>query len=217
MEEEDASPGLYALIEDVAPKEAGHRLGIPGAHPPGLAFWAAALRETFEETGVLLEPDPRRCRSIPLGPESEEGRLREDLHQGRTSFRAVLEALGATLGGKRVVYAGHWVTPVQEGYRYDTRFFAAEVPADCPVFPDGVELVEALWVTPAEASVLNRAGELPMVFPTIRTLQALEPFESPREALEALGRREFPRLLPRVEETEEGVRFILEGPGRLLP
>jgi 8-oxo-dGTP pyrophosphatase MutT (NUDIX family) len=210
VDEADTSTDLLALLEGPTPAEADDRLGIPGGHPPGLAYWAAALRETFEEAGILLAGGGGGCRAVPLDGKDPTGRLRRDLHEGNTSFPAVLEAMGATLDGKRVAYIGHWKTPVQERYRYDTRFFGAEITADCPVFPDGVEMVEALWMTPTEALSRNRRGDLPMVFPTLMTLQALEPFRSPREALRELARRDIPCLLPRVEVTEDGVRMVLE-------
>jgi hypothetical protein len=99
------------------------------------------------------------------------------------------------------------VTPVQERQRYDARFFAAELPESCPVFPDGEEMLEAIWVTPSEALSLNREGTLPMVFPTLVTLEALMPFETPADALRELGGRKIPRLLPLVEESGNGVLF----------
>ena len=211
VDEEDASPDLHALMENLSPGEADTRLGISGSHPPGLAYWAAAFRETFEETGILLGAAGGGYRSVPMEPGTANGRLRISLHRGEMSFRAVLEAMGTTVGGGRAAYIGHWVTPVQERYRYDTRFFGTEIPAECPVHPDGTELVQALWITPAEASIRNREGSLPMVFPTIKTLEALEPFPTPREALDALGKMKIPRLLPRVEETRDGIRMVLEG------
>ena len=211
VDEGDTSPQLQRLLEGLSPDEANARLGISDPSLPGVAFWIAALRETFEETGVVLGGGTNGVGSVSLEDQDRPGRLRRDLQEGVISFVDVLKELGVVLGLGGVSYFGHWVTPVQERYRYDTRFFAAEIPPDCPVFPDGVELVESLWLTPTEALDRNREGGLPLVFPTLFTLRALQPFKTPGEALEALGGEEIPRLLPRVEETEDGVRMVLEG------
>lgn len=210
VDENDASAETFALLNGPSPSDADTRLGVAGGRLPGLAYWAAALRETFEEAGILVERGAAGFRAVPLDQKEKHGRLRKELHGGRATFPEVLEAMGATLDGKRVAYIGHWKTPVQERYRYDTRFFGAEIPADCPAFPDGVEMVEALWITPTDALTRNRAGGFPMVFPTLMTLQALEPYRSPRKALEHLAGREIPCLLPRVEAREDGVRMSLE-------
>lgn len=168
-----------------------------------------ALRETYEEVGILLT-DKGSFRAFPLEGEGEGSRVRKALHRGEISFSHALKALGEKEPRTDLLTPiGHWVTPVQEPFRYDTRFFAVQVPGDCPAFPDGVELVEAVWMTPKEALRENSSGHLPMVFPTILTLEALATFHSPGEALEALGQREIPRLLPRVESTGDGVRMTV--------
>jgi len=177
------------------------------------AFGVAALRETFEEAGILLFAEDPGCRSYPNGHGSEGARLRQALRKGETSFRNVMESLGGKLPTDRLTFIGHWVTPVREPYRYDTRFFATEVPTDCEAFPDGTELVESTWLTPDRALALNEEGRLPMVPPTIETLRALSPYLDPEKALRHLGGMKIPRLLPRVEEAGDGVRMILEDPG----
>jgi len=210
VDADDTSPGVHAFLKGLSSAEADARLGITQGETPGPAFWATAIRETFEETGVLLEECVGGSRSVPMGEEEGYSRWREKLHSGEASFEAILGKMGASLGGGRVAYIGHWVTPVQERYRYDTRFFAAEASVACPVFVDGVEMVESVWVTPSAALAGNREGNFPMVFPTLVTLRSLEPFGTPAEALETLGKRKVPRRLPRVEETGDGVRMIVD-------
>jgi len=210
VDENDASPEISPFLDAPRPSEADTRLGIVGGRLRGLAYWTAALRETFEEAGILVERGSPGYRAVPLSQQGETGRLRRDLHRGRVTFPDVLKAMGANLDGRRMAYIGHWRTPVQERYRYDTRFFGAEVAAGCPAFPDGVEMVEAMWITPTEALTRNRTGSFPMVFPTLVTLQSLQPFQSPRRALESLSEKPIPCLLPRVEAREDGVRMVPE-------
>jgi 8-oxo-dGTP pyrophosphatase MutT (NUDIX family) len=177
-----------------------------------VAFRVTALRETFEETGILLPAGELASLSIPMKGEKEGSRLRRALLKGECSFDEVLQELRLTVGPERLTPIGHWVTPIQEAYRYDTRFFGLEVPDECSAYPDGTELVEARWVTPSKALRLNREGRLPMIFPTLHTLQALTAFSTPREALDTLGKRNIPRLLPQVEETKDGIRMTLGPP-----
>jgi 8-oxo-dGTP pyrophosphatase MutT (NUDIX family) len=203
----DGAPDLFERLDGPRPEVADARLDVGGTFPPGLAFWVAALRETFEETGVLLTSESVGYRSAPSDERDGLGRLRGALHRGAADFRAVVDHVGSKLAGTKISYIGHWVTPVQERQRYDARFFAAELPRGCPVLPDGEEMLEAIWVTPSEALSLNREGVLPMVFPTLVTLETLKTFETPADALRALGGRKVPRLLPRVEESDGGVLF----------
>lgn len=206
---EDGSREMEPFLSEPNPIEAKALLGENPDLPPAHAFWVAALRETFEEAGILLGEGEEGVCSFPLGEGEGIGGLRRDLHSGNRSFPSILGAMGRGLNGGSLRYIGHWMTPTQERYRYDTRSFGAEVPPDCQAFPDGIEMVEAVWLTPEEALHRNKAGVLPMVFPTILTLEDLLPFRSPREALEELGRRPIQRLLPMVEDTGRGVKMVL--------
>jgi len=178
--------------------------------PHLLPFVAAALRETQEETGILLGNGPGGEGTRQVNEEQGGADLLKALRAGEFTFPEVLKHLGGPRLPGHLPLIGHWVTPVQERYRYDTRFFAAQVPPDCQAVPDGRELVEAVWLTPEEALGRNREGKLPMVFPTVATLETLRPFSHPAEALEALDRTEVPRLVPTVEETKEGIRMRLD-------
>jgi 8-oxo-dGTP pyrophosphatase MutT (NUDIX family) len=169
-----------------------------------------ALRETFEEAGIL-PGSYGECLAFPLEGRSRGSRIRREVQRGSGSFSDALEELGISIDPDSLTLVGHWVTPVQEPFRYDTRFFAVEVPEECPAYPDGVEMVEATWSTPERALEENRAGRLPMVFPTLLTLRALSEFDSPQQALRTLAGKIIPRLLPRVERAGDAVRMTLEG------
>ena len=195
---------------------------IPGAHVfpgggvdseeegtgPGAFRWTA-LRETFEETGILFPAERGASLSFAMDGQSVGSRLRRDLMGGRCTFARVLRELHLTTDPHRLTFIAHWVTPEAEAYRYDTRFFALEVPPDCRAYPDGRELVRGRWMTPQEALDLNRVGRLPMVVPTLHTLQALTPFSSPEKALATLGERRILRLLPVMQESAGGIRVTL--------
>ncbi|MFC1660026.1 hypothetical protein ACFL3S_00990 [Gemmatimonadota bacterium] len=216
VDEEDGAPAILDRIKGITPEAAQARLAVPGNSPPALAFFGAAIRETFEETGVLLEKNalradapgnrPHRVTSLPADILHSH---RRELLEGRRTFADVMEERDGELEGA-LTYIGHWVTPHPEPRRYDTRFFAVAVPDHFRVEPDGQEMVEALWLTPHAALERNRKGTLPLVFPTLRTLEALAEFRSPAEALAAYKDREIPRCLPRLTLTPDGIRIDLD-------
>lgn len=209
MDPEDGDRGNFPRLHGITPEIAQSCLGLGEGEPPALAYWLAALRETFEETGVLLhrrtgkDPPPSRRRL------KAEALARSMLLANAVSFKDVLETLDVTLDAGALGYIGHWLTPECEPRRYDTRFFAAEVGGDAQVTPHEREMVEAQWLTPAEALSRNREGTLPLVFPTLFTLEELQPFKTPREALGYLRGRPVPRRLPVLERTEIGIGFHL--------
>jgi 8-oxo-dGTP pyrophosphatase MutT (NUDIX family) len=221
----DALPDLLPRLAGLAADGARARLGRQeresegndGATPPPVAFFVAALRETFEETGVLLGAPPAGCRTFPVGGNRQGGQVRARLLEGRCTFQQVLEELGVDLDAGTLQPIGRWVTPEPERRRYDTRFFAAEVPGACPVEPDRGEIEEALWLTPAEALDRNLAGRLPLVYPTLRTLEHLAAFREVRQALEHFKGRDFPRLLPRLVRRPTGIEIAVDEPAHEHP
>ena len=142
----------------------------------------AALRELFEETGIL--PGCRRAVA------SEElARARGELLLQRARFSEVAADLGIDFSAVRVVYFARWITPASAALRFDTRFFllAAEEPLGAVSLT--VEHDAALWATPAAALRRYADGRLPMLFPTVRTLECLAGFASIGSGLEALRDR----------------------------
>ena len=220
VDRKDGLPDLLPHLSGLSPDAARTRLGVEEGEadagaadaPPPVAFFVAALRETFEETGILLGVPPMGFRTIPAGGGSLEGEARARLLAGRSSFRHLLEELAVNLDAASLRFIGHWVTPEPEPRRYDTRFFAVEVPGDCRAEPYRGEVEEALWLTPAEALQRNRSGLLPLVFPTLRTLEELEPFKDAAEALAHFEGRPFPPLLPRLIRKPTGIEITVDDP-----
>ncbi|MGH2951024.1 MAG: NUDIX hydrolase [Solirubrobacterales bacterium] len=104
-----------------------------------------------------------------------------------------------------------WITPEVVPVRFDTHFFVALAPAHSPPRPDGREVDDAGWFSPAGALERHRAGELELVFPTIRTLETLTPFTSAAAVIEAARDRVVEPILPRVVGTREDHRVLLPG------
>ena len=125
----------------------------------------AAIRELFEEAGVLLA----------TGGSREERRIvRSRLVRGETTFRASAEALDLRLDTSALVPLSRWVTPAGMPRRFDARFYVAELPADAEVSIEGGEVVEAAWFAPRAALDAMSRGDLSMWLPTSSTIQQLE-------------------------------------------
>jgi 8-oxo-dGTP pyrophosphatase MutT (NUDIX family) len=210
VEAYDSHPDIVERIDGVTAESAARRLELtPDADPPALAYYVAALRETFEETGILVGREPTGGAAICNPTEPGYNTLVGDLRADGRRFPAVLDRRGWRLDGAAMEYIAHWITPVAEPRRFDTRFFAAAVPGGQGTLLHSSEVTEAVWLTPAEALELNVRGDMPMVFPTIRTLESLLSFRAPEDVLEEFAGRALPTILPRLVTTPRGVAMEL--------
>lgn len=186
----DAASELSDYWKDLSPAAAAKRLGLSqNADPPALAYYSAAVRETFEETGLLVASHTSHS-ALPTNP------AREALLAGNTGLAEVVSTLATRFNGAAIEYIGHWVTPTNSKRRYDTRFFVVKVAAGAKVTWDEREMSEALWLTPADALARQRDGNLPLIYPTLYTLQQLAPFTSAERAFSFYQGRPVPRIQP---------------------
>jgi 8-oxo-dGTP pyrophosphatase MutT (NUDIX family) len=186
----DADPRAEALCVGLDDATASRRLGLPQG---GLAYWVAAIRETFEEAGVLLAVDAASQRELRLDDPAAHRRfdaLRADVDQERIGLVDAARDEHLQLRTDAVHYVGRWVTPEGPPRRYDTRFFLAACPAGQRALHDHGEAVDSCWMRPAEALDGFESGSLTMLPPTLGMLRALARFESSAQALEAAARHE---------------------------
>jgi 8-oxo-dGTP pyrophosphatase MutT (NUDIX family) len=185
-----------------------------GTSDGGLAYWAAAIRESFEEAGVLLAyaengelvnpGDPARIARF------EEYRRR--LNAGEDILAEMLQQEGLQLAVDRLTYFSHWITPVTAPRRYDTRFFVAVAPQGQEALPDNVEAIHHVWVHPPEAVQRHREGKFKMRTPTIRTLEKFADYDKADTLIAALrAQPTIPALLPRIGR--KGQRLMPGDPG----
>lgn len=176
MEPDDAPPVAGALGESLAA-----RMGLAAALAEGYA--QAALRETFEEMGLLITAAPAQ---------NELRAAREAMARAELAWAAWPPAREAPAG---LVYFDHWITPEIEPKRFDTRFFAAAVAADAAPEPNA-ESISWGFFSPAEALARVARGEMAMAPPTLVTMQRLARFTALDEALAGLAGRAVAPLQP---------------------
>jgi 8-oxo-dGTP pyrophosphatase MutT (NUDIX family) len=189
-------------LDDVT---ASAKLGIDHG---GLAYWVAAVRECFEEAGVLLAA-PRHGGPLQLRNED-----RHEVHDSSLSLVELCRRDDLVLDLAGTHYVDHWITPVGEQRRFDTRFFLTEMPADQEPLHDERETVDSIWVRPAEALRMQQAGELMMMPPTMANLRFLAPHATAAAALAAGAAVDRPVCtLPKLRRDDAGRVIGVSMPG----
>lgn len=211
VDEADRHSDLEAVCRGRTDAEASDLLSVTEG---GLAYWVAAIRECFEEAGVLLAYDPAGD-ILSLADSSVADRYvehRRRVDAGELRLVDLCRAENLHLAVDRIHYFSHWITPVGPPRRYDTRFFVAAAPPEQEPLHDNREAIAKLWVRPGDALERHRRGELDMIFPTIRNLEAIDRFPTSAELLAAAAAIEsVPTILPRVVSDGQGMRIVLPG------
>ncbi|HEU4923657.1 MAG TPA: MBL fold metallo-hydrolase [Burkholderiales bacterium] len=178
--EDHSSHRVIGLTE----AQANERLKVSSG---GLAYYVAAVRECFEEAGVLLacEKDGK-----PVSAKRAESLL----HWRKKPFRNMLDAEDLYIPARELAYYGHWVTAPGRSRRFDTRFFVAIAPEGQRGSHDAGETVHDIWTTPREALERCERGEIELVHATQVSLKDLARFSEPRAAYD------YVRALPEIEE-----------------
>jgi 8-oxo-dGTP pyrophosphatase MutT (NUDIX family) len=201
----DSGAWRWCLGQDDAMASA--RLGLAEG---GLNYFVAALRECFEEVGLLFvcQPDGSPADLARHAQALRDWRHR--LHHGEATMAALCEAFDWRLDLREMAYFSHWLTPVVRPKRFDTRFFVRLAPPTQQAMPDMGEALELMWLTPDEALQPQRALKLLNV--TQRTLHDMRGFSSARAAYQhALALRGVARHFPRPALARDGSqRFIIE-------
>ncbi|MEU4288892.1 NUDIX hydrolase [Kribbella sp. NPDC026596] len=161
------------------------------------AYVAAAVRETFEECGVLLAgPSTSSVVSDTTGDDWEADRI--ELEAGRLRFADFLHRRGLVLRADLLGPWAHWITPEFEPKRYDTSFFVAALPTGQVTRDVTSESDQVAWMRPADAVAAVEGGELLMLPPTYLCCRELTPYDDVAAVLDAAGDREIRTILPTV-------------------
>ena len=149
-----------------SPAEFGDLLGA--APELARALVVAAVRETFEESGVLLAGPPDGSTVAVAGPDWDRDRVA--LLSGELSFPGLLSKRGLTVLADRLVPWARWITPEVEPKRFDTRFFVALMPPGQVIAAHEAEADKLAWIAPGAALESARAGEIMLLPPTATIL-----------------------------------------------
>jgi 8-oxo-dGTP pyrophosphatase MutT (NUDIX family) len=190
VDQQDFLPHRVVGLDDGS---ASCQLGVAAG---GLRYWVAAIRECFEECGVLLAY--RDGRPLRLSGAAEAARFedyRERLIAGSLTLEEVCAAENLRLAGDRLVYFSHWITPEQAPRRFDTRFFIAAMPEGQETLAHAWETADDEWVRPRDALASHKAGRWQMIAPTLITLASIAEFAEVESLLGTVAaQRHLPEL-----------------------
>lgn len=184
---------------------ASARMGMASG---GLAWLVAAIRECFEEAGVLLARRRDEDHVIRFADPEVVARFntaRHAVHEGELALADLCAEEDLLLLTDRIHLVDHWVTPMGERRRFDTRFFVAAAPPEQEPLHDDKETIASRWVRPADALDMWRAGDLQMFPPTIAALEFLVPRADVDAAVAAAAAVGIPTVVtPRIVLDEAG-------------
>lgn len=199
-------PGGKTHAGDDDPAWADHVLGWDGFDSVQRGLRIAAIREVFEEAGILLA---QHVDGSPMGGEACPMDVRLAVDAGKIAFLDVVRDLGAKLQLDALTVFARWITPPLTPKRFDTWFYAVKAPADQLAACDGRETVDAEWIAPDEALRMAAAGTRKVIFPTRMNLQLLAEASSAADAVARAASRTLVTVEPKVQSRPEGRVLVL--------
>jgi 8-oxo-dGTP pyrophosphatase MutT (NUDIX family) len=200
VDKSDASEDYSSLCVGMDDDSASRILGIERG---GLRYWIAAIRESFEEAGILLACDDND-KIVVLDDAERAERFhayRARVEHGEHPFSRMLKDEGLRLPLPKMTYFSHWITPEGAPRRYDTRFFVAVAPESQRPLHDNRETISHVWVKPAEALDQHKRGDFKMRTPTVHTLGLFAAHDTAASLLRGLGNlRDIQPVLPRISK-----------------
>lgn len=183
--------------------------GVDNADDTQVAMMAGAIREAFEECGILLA---RAAGSEDLVSGERLATLesyREPLNNFELSLRSFLEKESLQLACDKLQHYAHWVTPPMMPKRFDTHFYLAAAPADHLAVHDGYESVDSVWISPADALKGADDGTYTIIFPTRLNVEMLGESASVDNAIAMAAARTIVSVTPWTEQRDDGVYLCI--------
>lgn len=193
-------PGGSVMQSDIEAERAP-RLCSPAEEGPtvlGTGFRVAALRECFEEAGVLLAWRDDTFLAIAPGDVERFASYRTSLYGKTETMEGIAQREGLTLATGELLHWAHWITPEASPKRFDTHFFLAPMPAGQQAAHDHLETTAGVWITPEDALARSSTGEFPIVFATIHQLRELTGLASVAEAQRRFTGATVRTIMPRM-------------------
>ncbi|CAG4884625.1 NUDIX hydrolase [Georgfuchsia toluolica] len=203
---EDNDRGLYAFCAGLDDNTASCRLGLK---EHGLAYFVAAIRECFEEAGLLLAYGPDgNMVDLDRFDDVHLATLLRKLRTGETDLGEICRKLNLRLAVDKLIWYSHWLTPLGIAKRFDTFFFLVVAPPAQTALHDGSEALQHRWLRPAEA--LAHPDEFHLVTATQRTLESISSFGCTDACCKhALGLKDIQVTMPRFAHSASGLCKLL--------
>ena len=195
-------PGGKLTVADNHDKLCQYADGIDAIDTSLHGFMAGAIREAFEESGILFARPNGQTELVSGTRLIELASYRQRLETQEISLLEMLQREGLRLACDRLVHFAHWITPNIMPKRFDTHFFVAEAPVGQIGTHDGRESVDSLWISPHDA--ISDRKRWNVIFPTKLNLMKLAKSGNVTAALKAARDSRPPTVIPWVEETPEG-------------
>lgn len=212
LEETDTTRELEGCIGGLSQADARGLLQDPDLSGTiALGLFMAAIRETFEEAGILLAREASG-RTIDLADPDAAARFaryRLDLHAGRLTLTELARQEGIRYSPDLLIPYAHWITPEIEARRFDTRFFLARLPRGQVPSHDRMELTESRWMTPAGALAEHAAGRIVLMPPTLKTIEELKAYTVTESLFAAARSRRIGAILPEGFQATDGFGLLL--------
>ena len=208
VELDDNPDDAAAWCAGMDPQRAAARIGLAGDPKTALGNWIGAIRETFEEVGVLLAYDASGAWARLDAPRFAQ--YQAACNADNQAFWTMIKTERLTLATDRLVYFAHWITPEESPYRYDTRFFAAPMPDVQTPVADTREVIDMRWLSPRKAIEAFKRGEISLRNPTVQNLKLVDA-PSVKDSLAALEGRDVPTIRPRVIMEGDTRRILMPG------
>ena len=168
------------------------------------AIQVSAIREAFEECGILLAREEGQSGLISAKRLLELEPYRTTLHSGAATLRGFVEQERLRFACDQLVHFAHWITPEMLPKRFDTHFFLAAAPSDHLAVHDGHESVDSVWIRPADAIAQAETGERTIIFPTLRNIEKLATWDTVADAIAGTRASRVIRVLPWMERRDDG-------------
>lgn len=169
------------------------------------AMQIGAIREAFEEAGVLLARPADGSDIIDGERLARLEPYRNRLHSGEVSLLEFLEREQLRLACDCLTRFAHWVTPTMMPKRFDTHFFIASAPEDHVLLHDGHESVDSVWISPEQVLEDAESGRRTVIFPTLRNIEKLADSATVAEAVAAARAQPIVTVTPWTEQRDDGV------------
>jgi 8-oxo-dGTP pyrophosphatase MutT (NUDIX family) len=214
VDDVDGVEEIAELCDGLTDSHASALLGIQAG---GLAYWVACIRECFEEAGVLLARHETTGDVVRFDDDVTAAKFsaeRENIHDGSVALLDLCKKEGLRLATDEIFYVSHWITPVGERRRFDTRFFIARAPAAQEPLHDDGETIESFWISPQEAIERAHEKDLMLMPPTKANIEFLLPHATTDQVLAAASQIGIPQaILPKLKIDSDGRVVGIAMPG----